>query len=34
MKACHKFNITQINSLVKAGAMCDTTDPAPSSDFQ
>ncbi len=27
MNACHKFNITQMNMLVKAGAMCDTTDP-------
>ena len=27
MMACHKFNITQMNKLVKAGAMCDTTDP-------
>lgn len=26
MMACHKFNITQMNMLVKAGAMCDTTD--------
>jgi ankyrin repeat protein len=27
MMACHKFNITQMDMLVKAGAMCDTTDP-------
>lgn len=26
MIACHKFDITLINSLVDAGAMCDTTD--------
>lgn len=26
MIACHKFDITRINSLVDAGAMCDTTD--------